>query len=168
MTQGNRIGLDDKGRMCLWLTLPLPPSDNQMYENMPSRPIKRGGKTILLTGGRRLSSAGESFKKIVQDRVGELAACSPHVLLQNIPYTLILKVFFDVVENKGWPDSTQNRYKKVDATNRIKLVTDAVAEVTGVDDRHHFLTTVRKERDASNPRIELILREQEPRDGKEA
>lgn len=165
----NKIGLDGKGRMTMWLTLPLPPSDNQLYENLPGRPRPgKGGKTIIVVGGRRLSKKGEAYKKAVQDKVGELAAVCPDFLLENVKYTLVVKVFFEAIENKGWPGKAKSRYKKIDTMNRTKLPTDAVAEMIGVDDRHHFLTIVQKECDPEDPRIEMILREQEPRDGEEA
>ena len=164
----DKIGLDGKGRMTMWLTLPLPPSDNQLYENLPARPRKgKGGKTLLLVGGRRLSAKGEAYKKAVKDRIGELASLTSNQLLEQVRYTLVLKVYFDEIENKGWP-KTKFRYKKLDTMNRTKLPTDAVAEVIGVDDRNHFLTIVQKECDPENPRIEMILREQEPRDAEEA
>lgn len=165
----NKIGLDGKGRMTMWLTLPLPPSDNKLYENMPGRPRPgRGGNTIIVVGGRRLSKEGKAYKKAVQDIVGEMAALSPEFLRDHVRYTLVVKVFFDAVENSGWPNKAKYRYKKVDTMNRTKLPTDTVAEIIGVDDRHHFLTIVQKECDPENPRIEMILREQEPRDGEEA
>lgn len=165
----NRIGLDGKGRMTMWITLPLPPSDNQLYENTPGRPRPgREGKTIIVVGGRRLSSKGKAYKKAVQDIIGELAATSSDFFLDHKRYTLAIKVFFEAIENKGWPKQAKYRYKKIDTMNRTKLPTDTVAEIIGVDDRHHFLTIVQKECDPENPRIEMILREQEPRDAEEA
>jgi len=165
----NKIGYDGKGRLTMWVTLPLPPSDNQLYENMPGRPRPgKDGKTIIIVGGRRLSSKGKAYKKEVQDIVGELAAQYPYSFREHIRYTLVVKVFFEAIENKGWPKQAKYRYKKIDTMNRTKLPTDTVAEIIGVDDKHHFLTIVQKECDPENPRIEMILREQEPRDGEEA
>lgn len=163
------VGLDSKGRMTMRLTLPLPPSDNQLYENMPGRPRKgRGGQTIIVVGGRRLSKKGEAYKKQVMDAIGALALKHNCDLREHQKYTLVLRVYFEAVENAGWPGKAKYRYKKVDTMNRTKLPTDAVAEVLGVDDRHHFLTIVQKECDPENPRLEMILREQEPRDAEEA
>lgn len=147
----NMMGLDSRGRMRLKLTLPLPPTDNQIYFNHPR-------------GGRRLSDKARSYKNVVKAAVVPLAATSTHDFQTNVPYEMIIKVFLEATENKGyWEGKTVNRYKKVDSTNRVKLVADAIAEAIGIDDCHIFRTTVVKNEDPDEPRLVVTWREQEPR-----
>ena len=170
---GDQLSLDSKGRLRMRVTLPMPPSDNKIYSNLPPRSVKgKGGRTFLVPGGRMLTKEGKAFHQFVKDAIGELTLNSTLEFRQDVPYTLIVKVYFENVENHLWFKKKRNgqryaksRYKKLDSTNRVKLVTDAVSEVIGVDDRHHFQTIIHKREDADNPRLQVVIREQEPRDG---
>lgn len=157
----DRAGLDRKGRMSLRVTLPLPPSDNAIYTTI----ILRKGKSIIPL--RKLTTEARAYKTGVKQLIATLFLTSTVEFHKNVQYACLVRVYFRKVYNLGWPDKAKTRYKKEDAQDRIKLVTDAVSEVIGVDDNHHFLTIIQKREDKNDPRIELVVREQEPRDVKD-
>lgn len=129
----------------LHLVLPMPPSDNRIYVNLPR-------------GGRKLSAEAERFKKDVFAIVSDTALASEHVTLdQDATYMVRLDVFFKAIENKGWPKKAKRRYKKVDLHNRQKLLIDAVTDALGVDDSCIFRVELVKDCDPERPRIEVAL-----------
>jgi len=126
----------------VWVPL-LPPTSNNIYVRHPS------GR------GRVLSAKARHFKiramQAVQSR-GQV------VLLQvekNIPYELHLAIFFEQVENKA--SRKGDRYKKMDLSNRIKLIEDTIAEAVGLDDSHNFRTIQEKHCDPDNPGLYVTL-----------
>lgn len=147
-----KMGLDAKGRMRIKLILPLPPSDNKIYFNLPH-------------GGRELTSVARAYKNTVKQTVAEAAACCPLSFHKHVRYTVVIKVFLEATENAGFEKSkAKDRYKKVDSTNRTKLAIDAVASAVGIDDRHIFKSVILKYEDPDDPRLEIIWREQQKRD----
>lgn len=116
------------------ITLPFfPPSTNHAY-------FTRGHI-------RKLSTEGKRFKNEVQNY---LLKYHPNVLAffqPNVEYEVLFILFYeaDTLYNKGWPkDSKVPRHKKNDATNRIKLLEDAVVSAAGHDDRQHWSVSVTK------------------------
>jgi Holliday junction resolvase RusA-like endonuclease len=148
----------------LRVTIPfLPPSSNTIYRTIPGR-------------GRVLSSAAQQFQlkamRIIQQEGRAALLC----LKQNVPYALRLVIYFPEVENTGWyqfweKDSrpgtkdthkagerkAATRYKRIDLSNRIKLLEDTVASAVGVDDSHTFHLSIYKEHDPKHPRVEVTL-----------
>ena len=115
----------------LEVRLPLPPSVNKLY-------FVKGGRKILSSDGRALK---EQMRAIVSKAVA-LNATS----VENRKLRVSLTFFFPLVENKGWSQGkSKSRYKKVDVSNRIKLVEDALFSAIGVDDSQVFELLVRKE-----------------------
>lgn len=99
----------------------LPPSMNHAYTNNGF-------------GGRTLAAGGRKFKNEVKVAIArshtlELAKFEP-----NKPLVVLARFYFKTITNKGWPTKAKSRYKRVDATNRVKLLEDCLAEVLGVDD----------------------------------
>jgi len=45
---------------------------------------------------------------------------------------------------KGLPDKAKNRYKRVDLSNRVKLLEDSLVTVLGIDDSCFFTLLLRK------------------------
>jgi Holliday junction resolvase RusA-like endonuclease len=152
-----KVGLDRKGRMSLKITLPLPPSDNAIYTTI----ILRRGKSIIPL--RKLTTEARAYKTEVKQLIATLFLTSTVEFRENVQYTCLVRIYFRKIYNLGWPQRAKTRYKKEDAQDRIKLVTDAVSEVIGIDDSHHFLTVIQKREGKNDPRIELVVREQEPR-----
>ena len=132
----------------VWIPF-LPPSSNKIYE-----PVWVQGKPR----GKRLSQEARKFKiramKVIQ-KEGRGALLN---LKEDAPYVLTIAVFFEKIYNKGWPDKAERRYKKVDATNRVKLIEDTAADGVGVDDRHNFRIVLEKHCDPDNPGLYVILR----------
>ena len=159
MRKTDFMGLDSKGRMAIRLSVPLPPSDNKLTF------------TMMVGKGRYpkriLTEEARACQMTVKQSVASLALMTDKVFREDVKYTCVIHVFFEKVENAGWPDKANSRYKQLDATNRIKLVTDAVSTAIGIDDRHHFSTYIIKREDPEDPRIMVIIREQEPRHGQE-
>lgn len=128
--------------MRVWVPL-LPPSSNKIYIRHPQ------GKGKILSGQAR------AFKikamKAVQDG-GSLVSLT---LRQNVPYELRLAIFFEAVENVK--STVGARYKKIDSSNRVKLIEDTVAEAVGLDDSHNFRLVIEKHCDPDHPGIYVQL-----------
>jgi Holliday junction resolvase RusA-like endonuclease len=132
----------------VWIPF-LPPSSNKIYE-----PVWVQGKPR----GKRLSKEGGKFKfraMRVMQQDGRVAFLN---LEEHVPYELTIAVFFKKIYNAGWPEKAKNKYEKVDATNRIKLIEDTVADAVGLDDRHNFRIIVEKHCEPDNPGIYVMLR----------
>jgi Holliday junction resolvase RusA-like endonuclease len=123
------------------ISLPfLPPTDNHAYENF----IVRGGKGKPMGCARRLSAEGRAFKIEVAHHLSSRYASQLGFFKKNTRYIVQCVFFFRILENKGYPNSTDTRYKIIDGHNRIKLLFDALAEVTGCDDSTFFDVIVNK------------------------
>lgn len=126
----------------VWVPL-LPPSSNNIYVRHPS------GK------GRVLSGKARRFKIRAMQAVQEGARVALMKLQPNVPYALHLAIFFEQVENKA--SRYGHRYKKMDLSNRIKLIEDTIAEAVGLDDCHNFQTVMEKHCDPDNPGLYVTL-----------
>ena len=96
-------------------------------------------------GGRVLSAAGKSFKNQTKTLIARQHPKELLKILPDQPYLVLLRLFFDRIENKGWPNKTKSRYKHFDGSNYIKLVEDALMDATGVDDANNMTLIVSKE-----------------------
>ena len=112
----------------------LPPTDNNAYENIPVRMFR--GKHV--GGGRRLSEEGRTFKVELTNYLARTYIQELREFKKNTRYVVWCIFYFDALVNKGWPNKTDTRYKKIDATNRSKLMLDTIAELTGCDDSTYF------------------------------
>ena len=59
-------------------------------------------------------------------------------------YEVLTKLYFKKVYNAGWPIKAATRHTKVDVTNRVKILEDAIVEACGHDDSQHFSFSVTK------------------------
>lgn len=131
----------------------MPPSSNQIYVN------KRGG------GGRFLSTLAEQYKATVKSYLGEhymmdISNLNPEGMYE-VTFNFLLSK--DQVFNKGFgkeKNGAKTKYKRIDASNRIKLLEDCIKEVTGIDDSQYFSVTARKWI-AKEPRVVIYLEEME-------
>ena len=117
----------------MWLVsieLPMPPTINKAY--------------ITTRSGRRiLSTEGKAYKQQVKVKVGLLADLKS-IGIADTPVRLEIDLYLPVL-NKGWSmGKTKSRYKRVDVSNRVKLIEDAFFESIGVDDSQVFVLIVRK------------------------
>ena len=109
----------------------LPPSANNAYFNLPR-------------GGRTLTNKGKKFKRetaahLVQTYPTQLKFFEP-----NRPYGLAIQFVFENMLNKTYPEKAATRYKKVDTSNRLKLLEDVLAEVANTDDSQHLFLLIDK------------------------
>ena len=120
----------------------IPPSANHAYFNHPR-------------GGRVLSKEGKKYKKetsayIVQTYFHQLGG-----IKKNHPYGLLLVFHFPNIENKGFKTGTaQTRYKKFDASNRVKLLEDALVTAIDIDDSNFMFVGALK---TAGPEEKTIL-----------
>lgn len=131
-------------RLRVWVPY-LPPSSNQIYVQHPT------GK------GRVLSDKARTFKIKAMRAIQKHGRVALLQFKQNVPYELVLSVFFTAVEVKK--SKTGARFKKMDLSNVIKLIEDTVAQAVGVDDCHNFRLRLEKHCDPENPGIYVTLRE---------
>lgn len=97
----------------------IPPSTNHAYRNGAF-------------GRRVLSSVGAAYKKDITARVTQEVALGPP-MSKDRGWMVWITVTTSIL-SQGWPKKAKNRYKTLDATNRIKLIEDAVKDGIGLDD----------------------------------
>ena len=89
-------------------------------------------------------------------------------LPQDVAYEMEMGFYFAEIENKGWFETYKKgdkkgqrkaatRWKRIDTTNLVKLAEDAVKSATGVDDCATFDHWLKKRKDASNPRVDIVF-----------
>lgn len=108
----------------------VPPTTNKAYFDMV---VKKGKKYVPV---RTLTAEGKAYKTLVRTHIAK--AWGSHKIPGNRPLSLVVKLSFPNIENKGWPDKAEQRYKKLDVSNRIKLLEDALSDAIAVDDRQFF------------------------------
>jgi Holliday junction resolvase RusA-like endonuclease len=111
-----------------------PPSANNAY-------FTRGKLRVLSTEGKK-------YKNDVQNFLGRQ---HPEFLSffaqKDMEYEMIFILFFEpgTLYNKTWPQTKDvSRHKKIDASNRAKLLEDILAKAAGYDDSQHFSVTTTK------------------------
>jgi Holliday junction resolvase RusA-like endonuclease len=129
----------------VWIPF-LPPSSNNIYIKRPA-------------GGRMLSQKARTFKVRAMQTLQKEARVAFLNLKDNVPYELKLSVFFETVENKGYPGAAKTKYKRIDIGNRLKLIEDTVAEALDLDDCHNFRITLEKHCDPKNPGLYIDVKE---------
>lgn len=132
----------------LSIELPFPPSVNKAY--------------VTTRSGRRiLSSKGKEYKRSVASIVAKHCADKPSTSIDEVKLELTIKLHMET-ENKGWSTGkAKTRYKRVDASNRVKLLEDALFSVLGVDDSLVFSLHVEKINCSGDPftTVELSTKE---------
>jgi crossover junction endodeoxyribonuclease RusA len=103
-----------------------------------------------VNGRRVLSAAGRRFKTLVGKEV--LCALAKHVSGRRL-----------LTDRNGGPLALDLRFYFVSELRRdidggLKITQDAVCEALGINDNRIVEVTLRKERDAAAPRVELALR----------
>jgi Holliday junction resolvase RusA-like endonuclease len=102
------------------------PSSNGAYTNHPKlgRILTRKGRDFLNVAHASLTA------QMLQQRWGSLPS--------DVPLRMSYVFYMTGLLTKGWPKQAKNRYKRVDLSNRIKLVEDAVMRALGCDDSQVF------------------------------
>ena len=149
------------------LSIPsVPPSANAAYRSQRRR---QKGKSITI---RTLTEEGKKYKNETKSHLVRTYPEQMKIFEPNVPYVLVVEFVFrgrDSLYSKGWNDpnvkkSVENRYKALDAGNRLKLFEDALAAAAGVDDRHNFAILLNKTwaRDYESTDVWVWNREEEP------
>lgn len=103
--------------------------------------------TLRKVNKRVLTKEGSRYKTETKTFIAQKYPQALKFFQKNKPYTILTEVTFPSREDLyclTWPEKTENRYKTLDASNRIKLFEDAFAEATGLDDSHSFFYGVGK------------------------
>jgi len=112
----------------------VPISTNHAYITIK---LPKGSKRVLSTEGRRFKTDATSY--LTQNYAFALKSMVP-----NKPYAIYFRFTMTDLVNDTWPKAAKTRYKRTDATNRIKLMEDVLADVTAVDDSHYFTVAASK------------------------
>jgi len=144
----------------IYIDLPyLPPTTNHAYQSQ-IRSIR--GKRVAV---RVLSEEGRKFKREASSDI--LKEAVTFQTSRDKRYGLAIVFNLTRLENATWPKKTQNRFSRVDVSNRIKLLEDALAETLGIDDSQFFPIVVTKAKgntESGSTRI-LVWSEEEDRVG---
>lgn len=127
--------------------LPIPPSSNSIYR-------RRGHNPGMYLSQEAKKYRVECSKILMSGHLTEIQR-----LDNDKVYRLELIFYLKAVLNAGWPQKAKSRYKRIDLSNRIKLLEDVVKDATGIDDCQHFELLVSK-RQADSPeeqRVEVRL-----------
>jgi Holliday junction resolvase RusA-like endonuclease len=146
------------------IAMELPPTSNNIYFNVRGK-------------GRRLTTEARSWKKKAIGRIVREAGLGfQNAFDENARYWLELAFFFESIVNKGWDEfyvrgpkkgqrKAKTKWVKMDISNRVKLVEDAVKAATGVDDSATFVHILAKDVDKKNPRVEITFLQMAEDDG---
>lgn len=121
-----------------------PPSVNNLYHDQPVHVGGKGKfkkiiiKRVLTDEGRRFKN--ETIAYLVRNFQPQL-----RFFKKNAPYVFYYRFVATELQNKTWPKSADNRYKKFDASNLVKVLEDVVVEASGIDDSN-YLTVVSEKR----------------------
>ena len=122
---------------------------NTLHITHVSMPMTVNKAYANIKGRKVLSKEGKIYKSRVTSTLAkELALCSgifDDLIIPNTPLYMSISLFFSTTENKGWPNKAKSRYKRVDVSNRVKLLEDATFDALGVDDSAVFSLTVSKQ-----------------------
>ena len=124
-----------KKKKSLSLTLPIPPSVNQIYYNT------RGG-------GRRLNKKAQKYIADSRALANEEISKSDWVIAQKGEWTHLDMVFY-------MPDK-----RRRDASNCLKILLDALEGIIYEDDMYALPRIQSVELDRDNPRLEMVLSNQ--------
>lgn len=143
-----------------------PPSVNNAYFTKIARPKNNpSGKSVPT---RVLSNEGKKFKRTFKTW---LAREHPHALeFFSSPtgeYSILVVLHFKGLYNTGWPKNAKTRHKKLDASNYIKVLEDALVDACGHDDSQHVCVTMMKAEapQGEEPYFELWAWNSEQEDG---
>lgn len=111
----------------------LPPSSNHAYFNLPR-------------GGRALTAEGKKYKNETKVYLTQKYTKELLKFHNNSPYLVYLRFHLAQIENASWgkPKGAESRYKKIDASNRAKLLEDVLKDVSGVDDSNTLTLILEK------------------------
>lgn len=93
---------------------------------------------------RILTKEGRRFKKEAAAHLARTYPTELREIKRDRPLGLAILFVFKTLENKTWPETAKNRYKRIDVSNRVKLLEDVLADVAAIDDSQHMLVLLAK------------------------
>ncbi len=138
---------------------PKPISVNAMYSEGPH-------------GRRFLTTEGKHYKDKLREETSRAVSILPWkiavdgVYKQGASASLEILLVMDNLLNGAWKvgggttgkGDPQSPYRRIDGSNYIKLIEDAVAEGIGIDDSANLRTVVEKAQSKTNPRTIIRYR----------
>lgn len=110
----------------------LPPTVNHAYVNL------KGGR------GRMLSTEGKRYQANTTSHLLRTYPQELKMFTPNGAYGIAMAFFFPAVLNAGWPEKADSRYKRIDVSNRLKLLEDVLAKAAGIDDSQNMVVLMAK------------------------
>lgn len=111
----------------------LPPTTNHAYYDVVKViPGKKGQKKYVVS--RQLTDEGKAYKREVGTYLSKTYPLEMQIMRLNEPLGLAILLDLPGLYNKGWPNKAKTRYKKLDVSNRVKLLEDAIVHAGGIDD----------------------------------
>jgi len=125
----------------------LPPSSNKIYIQR-----RQGGKALSKDSRYFL----EKFKtEVVPKYLPRMQVIPENETIFEVEFLF----FFETLINKGFAvGKAKTRYKRIDVSNRVKLLEDALKDVLAVDDSLFFRSTNEKLMSPGNARVEIVIR----------
>ncbi len=131
------------------LSIPsLPPSSNHAYANI------RG------TNKRVLTQEGKAYKIATMAHLAQTYSKELRYFKANVPYLMVIRFWFEQIRNKGYPTEAATLYKKIDLSNRVKLLEDAIKDVAAIDDSQNLVLILEKKQ-GSPERTDIWVWDQE-------
>lgn len=131
---------------------PAPISINAAYSGREKRWLTKEGKKFK-----------DALRRVVAEAThatGKWETVVDACYKQLVTVDVVITVFFaDLYVSPGSYTASKTLrtpYKKKDASNYLKLIEDAIASGTGIDDSFHMSVTIIKGMDATNPRVEVV------------
>ena len=130
----------------------LPPSSNHIYFN-----------------GNQLTKQAREYAErfshfMVLNHGHELSDFNPEAV-----FVVVLHFHFETLVNEGWlkrdksgERRAKSRYKKMDLSNRVKLVEDCVRDAIDIDDSHTLAIMMEKHHSPGDSHIEITVQEVDP------
>lgn len=120
----------------------LPPSTNHAYYDQIVKSKKANGRLIPV---RTITKEGKAYKLAVTTRIArEYGPLLAGRIKKDQAYGVSIQVSFSNLVNKSWPKKAKNRYRKLDADNRLKLFLDALSDGLGIDDCNFLQVSITK------------------------
>lgn len=111
----------------------LPPTSNNIY-------------TSGFHGKRVLTTPAKKWRNHATAHLGCEYFLATQGLDRSPETTCVLGLEFHVTDltNKGWPNKAKDKFKKMDLSNRIKLLEDTWRDFVRLDDHHNFIVMAMK------------------------
>lgn len=121
-----------------------PPSVNNAYFTKMARP--KGNSKAPPVPLRIITKEGRAYKREFKTWL----ARNHQEVLQFFSepdgeYSILVVLYFKELYNTGWPKKAKTRHKKIDASNYLKVLEDALVDACGHDDSQHVTVTAVKE-----------------------